>query len=302
MDAGIRAREDRGERGLALREQRAARACGEGVDTNDTTDEAGSLGREMVDTVKGRSTGQPTRLRVGIVDVVPKLLVRRILKPALDLDARLVCAEDGLDALLHDLGRHALDVVVSDAPVPSGSSVRAFNHLLGESGVSFYAAPALAARFVDDFPRSLHGAPMLLPLESSSLRRSLNAFFDRLEIVPHVVAEFEDSALLKVFGADGVGLFPGSTSMADSIVQQYRVRRVGDAAEVRERFYLITAERRLKHPAVIALSDAARSGLFGSVERTATPPRSARSVGATSPRGRARKRRGRREPGLGSDD
>lgn len=233
-------------------------------------DEIFALGREMVDTVRGRSNGKPLRLRVGVVDAVPKLVVRRILAPALETGVRLVCAEDTFETILNELGRHALDVVVSDAPVPPGSSVRAFNHLLGESGVSFFGTPSLAARYAPGFPRSLDGAPMLLPLESTTLRRSLNLYFERLGITPVVIGEFEDSALLKVFGSDGAGLFPASTLMAEAISDQYHVRRLGDAVEVRERFYLITAERRLKHPAVIALSDTARSDLFGHPTPTKT--------------------------------
>lgn len=227
-------------------------------------DEIFTLGREMIDTVKGRSTGQPLRLDVGVVDVVPKLIVRRLLQPALSLPepVKIVCYESSYEKLLADLALHALDIVIADAPVPSGSSVRAFNHLLGETEVSIFGTRALATAFKKRFPGSLDGAPMLLPLESSPLRRSLNQWLDRNGVKPRVVAEFEDSALLKVFGADGIGLFPAPSAVADAVCRQYGVQLVGRAPEVKERFYAVSVERRLKNPAVIAITDAARQELF----------------------------------------
>jgi LysR family transcriptional activator of nhaA len=229
-----------------------------------------SLGREMVDTVHGRSSGQPLRLDVGVADVVPKLIVRRLLQPALSLPGplRLVCHESSYDKLLADLALHTLDIVISDAPVPPGSSVRAFNHLLGETSVTFFGTRLLAVKHRRAFPESLDGAPVLLPLESMPLRRSLNQWFDRNGIRPRVVAEFEDSALLKVFGGDGVGLFPAPTVLEEELARQYRVQPVGRVNEVRERFYAISVERRLKNPAVVAISEAARHELFA-VERSA---------------------------------
>jgi LysR family transcriptional activator of nhaA len=227
-------------------------------------DEIFSLGREMVDTVKGRASGQPLRLNVGIADVVPKLVVRRLLQPALSLPepVRLVCYEDTYEKLLADLALHSLDIVISDAPVPSGSSVKAFNHLLGETGVSFFGTKALVSKYKRGFPGSLNDAPMLLPLENLILRRSLNQWFDRNGIKPRVMAEFEDSALLKVFGADGIGLFSAPTVVENEVMTQYGVQLLGRTAEVRERFYAISVERRLKNPAVVAISDAARHELF----------------------------------------
>ena len=223
-----------------------------------------SLGREMVDTVKGRATGQPLRLNVGIVDVVPKLVVRRLLQPALSLPepVRLVCFEDSMEKLLADLSSHALDIVISDAPVPPGSSVRAFTHVLGESGVSFFGTKSLMKTYQPGFPASLDGAPMLLPLEGLALRRSLNQWFDRHNLKPRVIAEFEDSALLKAFGADGVGVFPAPTVAEKEILAQYRVELLGRAPELKERFYAISVERRLKNPAVLAITGAARAEMF----------------------------------------
>jgi len=227
-------------------------------------DEIFTLGREMVDTVKGRATGQPLRLNVGIVDVVPKLVVRRLLQPALSLPevVKIVCYESTYEKLLADLALHTLDIVIADAPVPTSSSVRAFNHLLGETGVTFFGAPSLARRFRRGFPRSLDGAPMVLPIENTTLRRALNQWFARQDVKPRVLAEFEDSALLQVFGADGLGIFAASTVVEDEVCRQYGVSVLGRAAEVKERFHAVSVERRLKHPAVVAISDAAREELF----------------------------------------
>jgi LysR family transcriptional regulator, transcriptional activator of nhaA len=227
-------------------------------------DEIFGLGREMVEAVKGRSTGQPLRLEVGIADVVPKLVVRRLLQPAFTLaePVRLVCHEESYEKLLTDLALHTLDIVISDAPVPTGSKVRAFNHLLGETGVSFFGTKELAKRHKRGFPTSLNGAPVLLPLEHLTLRRSLNQWFDRNDIKPQVVAEFADSALLKAFGGDGLGVFPAPTVVESEVMAQHNVQLLGRVPEVRERFYAISVERRLKHPAVVAISDAARHELF----------------------------------------
>ena len=229
-------------------------------------DEIFTLGREMVDTVKGRSTGQPLRLDVGVVDAVPKLIVRRLLQPALSLSepVKLVCYEHSYEKLLLDLAQHTLDIVIADSPVPPGSSVRAFNHLLGETGISFFGVQPLAGKIKRRFPKSLDGAPMLLPLENSSLRRMLNQWFDRHDIKPRVVAEFEDSALLKVFGSDGLGIFVAPTAVEKEVSRQYGVSIVGRAPEVKERFYAVSVGRRLKNLAVVAISNAAKHELFAS--------------------------------------
>ena len=228
-------------------------------------DEIFTLGREMVDTLKGRSTGQPLRLEVGVVDAVPKLVVRQLLQPALSLPepVKLVCYEDSYEKLLADLALHSLDIIIADSPIPSGSSVRAFNHLLGETGVSFFGTQPLASTYKRGFPQSLDGAPMVLPLEHTALRRALNQWFDRQGVKPRVIAEFEDSALLKVFGADGIGIFAAPTAVQKEVCRQYDVSVVGHVHEVKERFYAVSAERRLKHPAVVAISDVARQQLFG---------------------------------------
>ncbi|MBN2576132.1 MAG: transcriptional activator NhaR [Deltaproteobacteria bacterium] len=244
-------------------------------------DEIFTLGRDLVDAVAGRNPDKLLSLDVGVVDVLPKMVVRRLLKPALDLvqPVRLVCREGDFERLLGALAQHDLDIVIGDSPVPSGSAIRAHNHLLGESAVGFYAAPSLAKAFRAGFPGSLDDAPMLLPTQGVTLRRSLNQWFDRHGIRPHVVAEFQDSALLKVFGAEGLGVFPAPKTVSEDLRIRYQVAYLGDADGVIERFYAISAERRIKHPAVVAIAQAARHEVFG-----ATPPARPSSRARTGPR------------------
>lgn len=229
-------------------------------------DDIFKTGAEMLDAVAGRTTQGPLKLNVGVVDAVPKVIVRKLLQPALELPepVKLVCHEAAYAPLMAELASHLLDIVISDAPVPAGSAVKAFSHLLGESGVSFFATSDVARAHRRKFPQSLDGAPLLLPLEELALRRSLNQWFDEKGVKPRVVSEFEDSALMNVFGADGVGLFPAPTILEEEICEQLRVAVVGRAEGVRERFYALSIERRLKNPAVVAISRAARAELFAS--------------------------------------
>lgn len=227
-------------------------------------DEIFRLGGELMEAVKGRPSGQPLRLTVGIADVMPKLVTYRLLEPAIRLPepVRIVCREDRPERLLADLAVHELDIVLADAPIPPSVKVRAYNHLLGECGVSVLATRELAARHSKGFPKSLDGAPMLLPLEGTALRRSLDQWLDAHEIRPRIIAECDDSALIKAFGQAGAGLFVASDVIEEEVRRQYGVRVVGRVPEVRERFYAISVERRLKHPAVVAISEAARSATF----------------------------------------
>lgn len=227
-------------------------------------DEIFALGRELTDMVRGRTSGRPTRLVVGIADSLPKIVAQRLIAPALQLDdpVHLVLQDDRPERLLAALAIHELDLVLTDAPLPAGVSVRAYNHLLGETGVTIFGAPGMAGEHVENFPRSLDGAPFLLPTEGTVLRRSLEQWFDTHEILPRTVAEIADSALLKVFGQMGLGLFAAPSAVEREVKRQYRVEVVGRLDEVRERFYAISLERRLKHPAVLAISEAARRQLF----------------------------------------
>lgn len=228
-------------------------------------DDIFATGRELLDTVRGRPTAGPTRLRVGVVDVLPKLVVRRLLEPAGTAvpPVRLVVRDDKPDRLLSDLAQHHLDVVLADAPLGPGAPIRAFNHLLGESEMGIYASGRLAVRLKRGFPRSLDGAPMILPTDTSTNRRSLDAWFEQEGIRPRIVAEFEDSALLKVFGEDGLGAFPAPVVVEDAVRRRHGVALVGRIGSVRERYWAITVERRIRNPAVAAICAAARTDLFG---------------------------------------
>jgi len=202
--------------------------------------------------------------RVGIADVVPKSIAHQLLAPVLALPEpiRLICREDRLERLLADLAIHHLDMVLADRPMPPGLDVKGHSHLLGECGVAFFATPDIAARLRADFPASLDGAPMLVPGEDSALRAPLMRWLERQGLHPRVVAEFEDSALMKAFGQSGAGVFPAPVAMALEIEAHYGVARLGQTEDMHERFFVISAERRLTHPAVIAVREAARSGAF----------------------------------------
>jgi len=227
-------------------------------------DEIFSLGRELQDTLKGRPAGRPLRLMVGTVSTLPKTIVYRLLEPALHLPepVQIIYDEGTPDYLLAQLAINALDVVLADMPASPLVKVRAFNHLLGESSVSFMGTAKLAAACRRGFPRSLEGVPFLLPGENSALRRLLEQWFEAEGIHPLVRGEFADSAVLKVFGSTGLGLFAVPSVVVEEVQRQYHVRLVGRVESLRERFYVISAERRLKHPAVVAITDAARQKLF----------------------------------------
>lgn len=224
-----------------------------------------TTGRDLLEAVKGRAPGQQLRFHVGVADSVPKLIVRRLLEPALALSesVRLVCYEDAHEKLLARLATYELDLVIADAPVPVGSRVRAFAHVLGATGVAIFAGKPLARSMRKGFPKSLDGAPMLLPLEHLPLRRALDQWFDRVGIKPKVIGEFEDSALLSAFGRDGVGAFAAPVAIQDDLVRHFSVEHVGEVPGAEERYYAISVDRRLKHPATVAITASARSDLFG---------------------------------------
>jgi LysR family transcriptional activator of nhaA len=227
-------------------------------------DEIFGLGRELQDVLKGRPRGRPLRLRVGISDLVPKWIAYRVLQPTLSMPepVQLVCHEDTPERLLVDLAEHRLDVVLSDAPVTSMIRAKAFNHLLGTCGVTLFCASAIAASYRKNFPACLDGAPFLLPTEGSSLRRALEQWFDSENIRPKMVGEFNDSALLKTFGEAGAGVFAAPRAIEKEVREHYKVSIVGRPDSVVEGFYAISVERKLKHPAVVTISQAARDKLF----------------------------------------
>lgn len=222
-------------------------------------------GRELVDAVRGRPTGRPLTFRVGIADVMAKLIAFQLLLPALDDDEpiALECREDHPQRLFAQLAVHELDLVLSDIPLTPGLGVKAYNHVVGESSTTLFAAPALARRLRRGFPGSLTDAPFLMPSQDTAIRRSLDLWLEEQGVRPLVVGEFEDSALLKVFGQAGRGVFPAPTVVQEQITRQYGVRALGELDSVRERFYAISPERRIRHPAVARIVERGRQELFG---------------------------------------
>lgn len=223
-----------------------------------------SLGRELANTLKGRPTGRPMRLIVGVADALPKLVVYRLIEPVFRLPepVQILCYEDKTERLLAEMSLQGIDLILSDTPLPPTSGARAFSHLLGECAVTVFGTASVAAVYRPDFPRSLSGAPFLLPTGNTALRRSLDQWFDAEGINPKIQAEIEDSALLKTFGSGGAGLFVAPTAVETEIQRQYNVEVIGRIDAVRERFYAIAARRKLKHPAVTVILDNAREKLF----------------------------------------
>jgi LysR family transcriptional activator of nhaA len=259
----IRALEKKLKMRLFERAGRSIRLTDAGQTVYRYADEIFSLGRELEEALVGQPAGRPLRLVVGVADSLPKLMVHRLLGPALKLgqDVRLNCIDGEPDRLLARLALHEIDIVVSDHPANPQLGVKTFNHLLGDCGVSFLGRNDLARRYRRGFPRSLHGAPMLMPAENSALRRSLEQWFDEQGIRPLVRAVFTDSALLKAFGGFGEGVFAAPTAVEEDVRRMYRVGLIGREEGVRERFYAISVEKRLKHPAVVAISKLARKTL-----------------------------------------
>lgn len=228
-------------------------------------DEMFTLGRELRETLAGLPVaGRPARFAVGVSDALPKLTTVRLLAPALTPPDRFrfVLRIGKTEQLLADLAVHALDLVLADAPVPPTVSVRAFNHLLGESHVTVFGTAELTQRLRRGFPRSLDGAPFLIQTANTALRRSLDQWFAATNIRPAIVGEVEDIALLQTLGQQGIGVFAAPSVVQEEIRRAYSVRAVGRLEAVRERFYAISVERKLKHPAVVAISERARTELF----------------------------------------
>jgi LysR family transcriptional regulator, transcriptional activator of nhaA len=227
----------------------------------DYADEIFSLGRELQQSLKG---AQPRRFVVGVSDMIPKLIAHRILAPVLAMPepVQLICEEGSPDALLVDLGEHRLDVVLSETPVTPADRRRVFHHLLGSCGLSVFARHDLAARYRRRFPQSLDEAPLLLPLPQSPARRQIDQWCESLAIRPRIVGEFKDSALIKTFGGAGAGLFFAPSAIEQDVRSAYGVQVVGRLDSLRENFYAISMERRLKHPAVSTLCESARDNLF----------------------------------------
>jgi len=212
------------------------------------------LGEQMQEVLADSDIGRTMRLTVGLSDSLPKLIASRLLEAALRLPERvkLICHEDDYESLLGDLSVHKLDVVLTDRPVPSGATLRVFSHLLGESEIALFGVPELARRYKGNFPQSLHGAPLLLPTRNHAIRGRLDHWFEVIEVRPDVIGEFDDNALLNTFGRNGLGLFPAPFALARDVKEQFGAVPVGEIP-VREQFYAISNERKIKHPAVEAI-------------------------------------------------
>jgi LysR family transcriptional activator of nhaA len=275
LSAQIKLLEDRLGRRLFRKNGRQLELTEDGRVALRFADEIFALGGELETALREKrgTREQVLELRVGIEDVVAKSVAYRLLEPALGLaePVKLICVEGGFNELMAQLALHRIDLVIADEPLTRKLSVKAFNHKLGSSPVSFFAAPELAARLRGPFPQCLDGAPMLVPGGSSSVRPQYDAWLERQGLHPRVVGEFGDGALMKAFGRQGRGVFLSPSVVEDEIVRQYGVQVIGHCEEISDDFYAITAERRITHPGVAAITQAARSELFGGARIAAAP-------------------------------
>jgi LysR family transcriptional activator of nhaA len=266
LSAQIKLLEDRLGRRLFRKSGRQLELTDDGRVALRYADEIFALGGELETALREKrgTREQELELRVGLEDVVAKSVAYKLLEPALNIDEplRLICIEGNFTDLMAQLALHRIDLVLADEPLTRKLSVKAFNHKLGSSTVSFFAAPALAARLRQPFPRCLNGAPMLVPGGSSSVRPQFDAWLERHHVQPRVVGEFSDGALMKAFGRQGHGVFLSPSVVEEETVSQYGVQIIGRSDEISDDFYAITAERRITHPGVAAITQAARLELF----------------------------------------
>ncbi len=249
---------------LFLREGRGLVLSEAGKHALDYAEQIFSLGSELAQSLQRQQRTSIPTFNVGIADVVPKLIAFRLLEPALGLSdpIRINCQEGTHDVLLGDLAIHKLDLILTDHPLESHLHVKAYSHLLGESDTSFFCLPQQAARYREHFPVSLDGAPMLMPAPGTQVQLGLKRWFDELCIQPRIVGEFADSALMNTFGQGGVGLFCAPSVIRSEVMRQFGVAEIGKTDRVRERFYALSTERRIRHPATLAVCEQGREGLF----------------------------------------
>lgn len=228
-------------------------------------DEIFSIGDELIETIHDQRSKKSIPLKVGIADSVSKYVAYRLLEPARKLPEpiRLICREGRLVSLLSELSVHRLDLIIADRPMPAHLNVRGFNHLLGESGLTVFGANSIAKHLEGDFPQCLNQAPFLLPGDDAAVRPKLEQWLASHNVHPVISGEFDDSALMKSFGQAGAGLFAAPATNAAHICEQYKVQVIGQIDSVIEQLYMITAERQLTHPAIIAITEQARNGFFG---------------------------------------
>jgi LysR family transcriptional activator of nhaA len=224
-----------------------------------------SIGSDLLDTIRRRPIARQVSFAMGIADSVPKLIAYKILKPVFDLEQsfQVSCVEGKVIDLLAQLSSFRLDIVLSDEPAPGTANFKVFNHRLGDCGIVFLAAKKLAAKIGSAFPQSLDRQPALLPAEKTDLRRSLEQWFQTQGIRPQLVAQFEDTALMKVAAQDGLGFLPLAEVAAEEAIKRYGLKMIGSTDRCLQQFYLISAERRLNHPAVVELTQNAKRSLFG---------------------------------------
>jgi len=219
---------------------------------------------ELEDVLRDRPGKVRQLFRVGITDLVPKTITHRLLEPALQREQpiHLICKEDKMTRLLADLAVHQLDLIISDVPPPLGTDVKCAHHKLGECGITFMASKSLADNISGDFPHNLHNTPLLLPSHDSQVRAAILRWLHAQNIYPSIVGDFDDSALMKAFGQEGAGVFPIPSAVAEGVVTQLGVVKIGSTDAIKEQFYLISADRQLTHPAVVEVIEAAKKWLI----------------------------------------
>lgn len=273
--------------------------AGRGIEMTDVgrrilsyAEEIFTLGDEILDIVRNQDAVMSLPFRIGIADSVPKLVTYRVVEPVLHMTepVRLFCREGSLVSLLADLAVQRLDMVIADRPMPTDINVRAYNHSLGSSDITVFASEPLLKTLKGKFPALLDNAPFLLPGASTAIRPALERWLESQHLHPRVVGEFDDSALLKAFGQGGAGLFVAPTTSADHVCRQYNVKKVGRIDSVIEQLYAITTERRMRHPATVAISKAAAREVFGtpgtkSPRKSRKPPASSQTTSSRGKRG-----------------
>lgn len=229
-----------------------------GIAAMKQADQIFRLGEDLPAVVRDAMSSPAVRLAVGISDGLPKLVVRRLMQPVIaEPNLRLLCHEGEFDDLLGDLALHRLDVVMSDRPAPSNPNIKLYSHRLGSSAIAWYGTPEKVAAAKKDFPNSLANVPVLLPTAHTAVRARLDHWFDERGIKPRIVGEFEDSALLKTFGASGMGIFPAAEWAHEDLLAHYAVQRLGPCEGVSEHFFAIGTEKKVLHPLVQRLLQAA---------------------------------------------
>lgn len=223
-----------------------------------------SLGDELEEMVRTMPEDRPFEFKVGVLDVVPKSIAYQLLSPALAVNSsvRIICREGSMEELLLDLAVHKLDLVLADAVIPPSINVKGFSHHLGECGISFFAKKTVAKKLAKGFPQSLNGAPMLIPGKIANIYAQIQRWFVTHNVQPKIVGEFDDTALMKAFGRGGAGIFTAPTPIAREVEKEYDVVEIGSTTEIIEQFYAITVERKIIHPAVIAITESARDILI----------------------------------------